>query len=87
MAVTEKIEEKIDVDSSCNSFCNISRLVQPSAYNFYSKSIFFYFFCVPQLAVLGSTIGTRQTEYHEAIPSSANVQSHLTSFADDGIAS
>ena len=32
-----------------------------------------------------STIGTRQTEYHEALPSSANVQSHLTSsFADDG---
>ena len=35
-----------------------------------------------------STIGTRQTEYHEALPSSANVQSHLTpSFADDGNAS
>ena len=37
-----------------------------------------------------STIGARQTEYHEAIrvPSSANVQSHLTlSFADDGKAS
>ena len=32
-----------------------------------------------------STIGTRQTEYHEALPSSANVQSHLTSpFTDDG---
>ena len=30
-------------------------------------------------------IGTRQTEYHEALLSSANVQSHLTSsFADDG---
>ena len=35
-----------------------------------------------------STIGTRQTEYHEALPSSANVQSHLTSlFTDDGDAS
>ena len=35
-----------------------------------------------------STIGTRQTEYHEVLPSSANVQSHLTSsFADDGNAS
>ena len=35
-----------------------------------------------------STIGTRQTEYHVAIPSSENVQSHLTSsFADDGNAS
>ena len=35
-----------------------------------------------------STIGTRQTEYHEALPSSQNVQSHLTSsFADDGNAS
>ena len=34
------------------------------------------------------TICTRQTEYHEALPSSANVQSHLTSsFADDGNAS
>ena len=34
------------------------------------------------------TIGTRQTENHEALPSSANVQSHLTSsFADDGNAS
>ena len=34
------------------------------------------------------TIGTRQTEYHEALPSSANVQPHLTSsFADDGNAS
>ena len=32
-----------------------------------------------------STIGTRQTEYHEALPSLANVQSHLTSsFANDG---
>ena len=32
-----------------------------------------------------STIGTRETEYHEALPSSANVQSHLTSsFTDDG---
>ena len=32
-----------------------------------------------------STIDTRQTEYHEALPLSANVQSHLTSsFADDG---
>ena len=29
--------------------------------------------------------GTRQTQYHEALPPSANVQSHLTSsFADDG---
>ena len=35
-----------------------------------------------------STIGTRQTEYHEALPSSANVQSHfISSFADDGNAS
>ena len=35
-----------------------------------------------------STIGTQQTEYHEALPSSANVQSHFTSsFADDGNAS
>ena len=35
-----------------------------------------------------STIGTRQTDYHEALPSSANVQSHLTSsFANDGNAS
>ena len=35
-----------------------------------------------------STIGTRQTECQEALPSSANVQSHLTSsFADDGNAS
>ena len=35
-----------------------------------------------------STIGTRQTQYHEALPSSANVQSHLTSsFTDDGNAS
>ena len=35
-----------------------------------------------------STIGTRQAEYHEALPSSANVQWHLTSsFADDGNAS
>ena len=34
------------------------------------------------------TIGTRQTKYHEVLPSSANVQSHLTSsFADDGNAS
>ena len=34
------------------------------------------------------TIGTRQTECHEALPSSANVQSHLTSsLADDGNAS
>ena len=32
-----------------------------------------------------STISTRQTEYHEALPSSTNMQSHLTSlFADDG---
>ena len=32
-----------------------------------------------------STISTRQTEYHEVLPSSANVQSHLTSlFTDDG---
>ena len=31
---------------------------------------------------------TRQTEYHEVFPSSANVQSHLTSpFANDGTAS
>ena len=35
-----------------------------------------------------STIDTRQTEYHEALPSSANMKSHLTSsFADDGNAS
>ena len=35
-----------------------------------------------------STIGTRQTQYHVTLPSSANVQSHLTSsFADDGNAS
>ena len=35
-----------------------------------------------------STIGTPQTEYHEALPSSANVQWHLTSsFTDDGNAS
>ena len=35
-----------------------------------------------------STNGTRQTEYHEALTSSANVQSHLTSsFASDGNAS
>ena len=35
-----------------------------------------------------TTIVTRQTEYHEALPSSANVQSHLTSsFDDDGNAS
>ena len=35
-----------------------------------------------------STIGTRQTQYHEALPSSANVQSHLTSsFANNGNAS
>ena len=35
-----------------------------------------------------STIGTPQTQYHEALPSSANVQSHLTlSFVDDGNAS
>ena len=35
-----------------------------------------------------STIGTRQTEYHEALPSSVNLQSHLTSsFADYGNAS
>ena len=35
-----------------------------------------------------STIGTRQTQYHEALPSSVNVQSHLTSsFAYDGNAS
>ena len=32
-----------------------------------------------------STIGTRQTQYHDVLPSSANVQLHLTSsFADDG---
>ena len=32
-----------------------------------------------------SPIGTRQTEYHEALPSLANVQSHLmSSFADNG---
>ena len=35
-----------------------------------------------------STIGTRQTEYHEALPLLVNVQSHLTSsFADHGNAS
>ena len=35
-----------------------------------------------------STISTRQTEYHEVLPSSANVQSHLTSlFTNDGNAS
>ena len=35
-----------------------------------------------------STIGTRQTEYHEALPLSANMQSHLTSsFANDSNAS
>ena len=35
-----------------------------------------------------STIGTGQTQYHEALPLSANVQSHLTSsFADNGTAS
>ena len=34
-----------------------------------------------------STIDSRQTEYREALPSSTNVQSHLTSFADDGNAS
>ena len=35
-----------------------------------------------------STISTRQTEYQEALPSPANVQSHLTSsFADDSDAS
>ena len=35
-----------------------------------------------------STIGTGQTEYHEVLPSLANVQSHLTSsFTDDGNAS
>ena len=35
-----------------------------------------------------STIDTRQTQYHEALPSSANVQSNLTSsFAVDGKAS
>ena len=35
-----------------------------------------------------STIGTRQTQYHEALPSSADMQSHLTmSFTDDGNAS
>ena len=34
------------------------------------------------------TIATRQTNYHEALPLSVNVQSHLTSlFADDGNAS
>ena len=34
------------------------------------------------------TIGTGQTEYQEALPPSANVQSHLTSsFTDDGNAS
>ena len=32
-----------------------------------------------------SVSGTQQTEYHEALPSSVNVQSHLTSsFDDDG---
>ena len=32
-----------------------------------------------------STFGTPQTKYHKALPSSANVQSHLTSsLADDG---
>ena len=41
-----------------------------------------------QFSVRHSTIATRQTEYHEALPSLANVQSHLTSlFADDGNAS
>ena len=35
-----------------------------------------------------TAIGTRQTECHEALPSSANVQSHLSSsFADDANAS
>ena len=35
-----------------------------------------------------STISTWQTKYHEALPSLANVQSHLTSsFANDGITS
>ena len=35
-----------------------------------------------------STISTQQTQYHEVLPSLANVQSHLTSlFADDGNAS
>ena len=35
-----------------------------------------------------STIGTWQTEYHEALPSSANMQSHLTLlFTDNGNAS
>ena len=35
-----------------------------------------------------SIIVTRQTQYHEALPSSSNVQSHLaSSFADDGNAS
>ena len=35
-----------------------------------------------------STIGTRQTEYHEALPLSVNMQSQLTSsFTDDGNAS
>ena len=35
-----------------------------------------------------SIIGTRQIEYHEALPSSEKVQSHFTSsFADDGNAS
>ena len=34
------------------------------------------------------TIGARQTEYHEALPSSANMQSHLTSsFTNNGNAS
>ena len=34
------------------------------------------------------TTGTQQTEYHEAFPSSANMQSNLTSsFTDDGNAS
>ena len=35
-----------------------------------------------------STVGTRQSEYHKALPLLANVQSHLTSsFTDDGNAS
>ena len=35
-----------------------------------------------------SIIGTRQTEYHEVLPASANMQSHLTSsFANHGNAS
>ena len=34
------------------------------------------------------SLHSRQTEYHEALPTSSNVQSHLTSsFADDGNAS